>query len=82
VRVAKGIHDDRYRALLRLLREHRLAQGTTQTVLAERLHRPQQFVSKYESGERRLDVVEFMDVARALGLDWSETLRAVDKPRS
>jgi transcriptional regulator with XRE-family HTH domain len=80
--VVKGIHDDRYRALLRLLRQRREAQGFTQAVLAERLKRPQQFVSKFEGGERRLDVIEFMDIARALGLDWSEALAEVDKPRS
>jgi transcriptional regulator with XRE-family HTH domain len=80
--VAKGTHDDRYRALLRLLRQHRERQGLTQAVLAERLKRPQQFVSKFEAGERRLDVIEFMDIVRAMGLDWSETLAAVDRPKS
>ena len=34
--------------------------------MAERLKRPQSFVSKYETGERRLDVVEFLEVAEAL----------------
>ena len=80
--MAKGVHDDRYRALLRLLKEHRQSQGLTQEVLAERLKRPQQFVSKFEGGERRLDVIEFIDIARALGLDWTEALRLVDKPKS
>ena len=41
----------------------------TQAELSGRLKRPQSFVSKYERGERRLDVVEFGDVAKALGLD-------------
>ncbi len=41
----------------------------TQTALSNRLGRPQSFVSKYERGERRLDVVEFAEVARALGID-------------
>jgi transcriptional regulator with XRE-family HTH domain len=41
----------------------------TQAALAARLNRPQSFVSKYERGERRLDVVEFGEVARALGID-------------
>jgi transcriptional regulator with XRE-family HTH domain len=80
--VAKGTHDNRYRALLRLLRERRQSQGMTQTVLAERLNRPQQFVSKYEMGERRLDVVEFMDVARELGLNWRAALDTVDKAKT
>jgi hypothetical protein len=39
-------------------------------------------VSKYEGGERRLDVVEFMDVAQALGLDWREGLATVGKAKS
>jgi transcriptional regulator with XRE-family HTH domain len=41
----------------------------TQAELSSRLKRPQSFVSKYERGERRLDVVEFGEVARALGVD-------------
>lgn len=41
----------------------------TQTQVAERLGRPQSFVSKYESGERTLDVVEFVEVCGALEAD-------------
>ena len=47
----------------------------TQKELASRLKRPQSFVSKYERGERRLDVVEFGEVARALGMDPLSFLR-------
>ena len=45
----------------------RKSRGLTQVELARRLSRPQSFVSKYESGERRLDVVEYMEVMEALG---------------
>ncbi|QDK31737.1 multiprotein-bridging factor 1 family protein [Sphingomonas sp. IC081] len=41
----------------------------TQAELAVRLSRPQSFVAKYELGERRIDVVEFVAVARAIGLE-------------
>ncbi|MEK7466473.1 MAG: helix-turn-helix transcriptional regulator [Planctomycetota bacterium] len=47
----------------------------TQVALAKRLHQPQSFVSKYERGERRLDVVEFFGVARALRIDPFKLLR-------
>ena len=49
--------------------EARKTARLTQAELAGRLNRPQSFVSKYERGERRLDVVEFGEVARAIGLD-------------
>jgi transcriptional regulator with XRE-family HTH domain len=43
-----------------------LAAGLTQDEVAGRLKRPQSFVAKYEGGERRIDVVEFIDIVRAL----------------
>ena len=54
------------------MKEMRLAAGLTQAHLAGRLDRPQSFVAKYEGGERRLDVVEFMEVAEAIGFDPAE----------
>jgi transcriptional regulator with XRE-family HTH domain len=47
----------------------RKATGLTQHALALRLKKPQSFVAKYEGGERRLDIVEFVTIARALGAD-------------
>ncbi len=47
----------------------RKSAGITQVGLAERLGRPQSFVSKYERGERRLDVIELCEVCHALGID-------------
>ena len=54
---------------LELLVQTRRDAGLTQLAVAERLERPQSFVAKYENGERRLDVLEFIAVARALGAD-------------
>jgi transcriptional regulator with XRE-family HTH domain len=65
----KSIYSPRYRRFRELLAEARKAAGLTQIELADRLKRPQSFISKYESGERRLDVIEFLDVAAALNLD-------------
>ena len=66
---AKGFQDERYRALIEALVEARRQQGMTQTDLAKALGHHQQFVSRFETGERRLDVVEWIDIARCLGLD-------------
>jgi transcriptional regulator with XRE-family HTH domain len=49
--------------------EARKSANLTQVGLADRLGRPQSFVSKYERGERRLDVIEFCEVCRALEID-------------
>src|SRR4051812_28263311 len=58
----------RHLRLRQLLVDERLAAGLTQEDVAAKLKRPQSFVSKYESGERRLDVVEFLEVCEALGI--------------
>lgn len=58
-----------YRELCDCLAEARIALDLSQTELARRLGKPQSFVSKYESGERRLDAVEFFIVCDELGVD-------------
>jgi transcriptional regulator with XRE-family HTH domain len=52
--------------------------GVTQTELAQRLGRPQSFVAKYEGRERRLDVAEFVLIARELGADPIKLLREAE----
>lgn len=75
----KSVFTDRYSAFCRLLLETRHARRLTQVAVATRLRKPQSFVSKYERGERRLDVVEFIEVAHALGLAPTELLRRLEK---
>ena len=73
--VPSSIHTreyDRFRALLIDLRKRA---GLSQAELAKRLAKPQSFVSKFERGERRLDVIEFKTVAEALGIDPLRLLR-------
>lgn len=73
--MAKSIYDDEYRRLIGLLRSERLAVGLTQQQVADRLGRPQSFVAKVEGFERRLDVVEFLHLCRAMGVDPGMLLR-------
>src|SRR5688572_12050446 len=65
----KGFHEERYRRLLDKLVAARKAANLSQVDLAQALGRKQPFVSRYETGERRLDVVEFTDIAATLKLD-------------
>jgi transcriptional regulator with XRE-family HTH domain len=67
--LVKTIHSEKYRYLLALLREAREKAGITQAELSVQLAKPQSYVSKYENGERRLDVIEFLGVCRALECD-------------
>ncbi|HYL87707.1 MAG TPA: helix-turn-helix transcriptional regulator [Burkholderiales bacterium] len=62
------------------MRAARKAAGLTQQNLAKKLRRPQSFVSKYEKAHQRLDVVEFVEVSRALGVDPSEALTLLSEP--
>lgn len=60
--------------LRKLLLKRRTDHGLTQAELAKRLDKPQSFVAKYEGGERRLSVIEFIDIAVALQIRPSDLL--------
>ncbi|MDO8900749.1 MAG: helix-turn-helix transcriptional regulator [Phenylobacterium sp.] len=74
-----NLYTEAYSAFVGLLRDARVAAGLTQEELANRLGRPQSFVSKSERRERRIDVVEFIEIARALGLDPARLLADVER---
>lgn len=62
------MHSDGHRRLIALLIDTRRRAGVTQTELAAALGRYQSFVANYESGQRRIDVVEFAAICAALGV--------------
>ena len=72
--MANSTDDIRYKRMLKALSAARKAALITQAQLARKLGKSQQFVSKYESGERRLDAIEFADICYALGLDPGDVL--------
>jgi transcriptional regulator with XRE-family HTH domain len=77
--VTKSVFTGEYERFRRLLIDARANADLTQVDLAERLSRPQSFVSKYENGERRLDVIEFLQVARAIGIDPLKFIKKLEK---
>ncbi|MAY14728.1 MAG: hypothetical protein CMI06_05245 [Oceanospirillaceae bacterium] len=62
-----------------ILKRLRVKKEVTQHQLADVLGRPQSFVSKYESGERRLDVLEFIQVCKALDEPPSDVIQLIEK---
>ena len=71
----KTVHSSEQAAFCALMVAARKQAGLTQHELARRLKRPQSFVAKYEGGERRIDVIEFVAIVRAIGADPVKLLR-------
>jgi len=78
-RIPKSVHSPEQTAFGELMVAARRNAGLTQHKLAKRLGKPQSFVAKYEGGERRLDVLEFIAVARAIGADPTRLMRTLVK---
>ena len=68
----KSLTSTKHTALLELLRQIREEAGLRQSDVAKKLKQPQSFVSKYESGERRLDLLELELVCEACGHDLAQ----------
>jgi hypothetical protein len=68
-RMRKSLRSPEYDRLIAALVATRKSANVRQQALAKKLGRPQSFIAKYEGGERRIDVVEFVTIVRALGAD-------------
>jgi transcriptional regulator with XRE-family HTH domain len=73
-----GTQQERER-LRSLLKELRKETGLRQVDLAQRLGKPQSYVSKYESGEKTLDVLEAREVCEALGIRLSDFVKELER---
>ena len=78
--MGKQLRNARHRALMGALKAARQRVGLTQRDLAKRLGRSHSFVGKVESGERQLNVLEFCELADALGVDPKRLFAKVVKP--
>lgn len=76
-RVAKSTHTARYKKLRDLLVAARRDAGLTQAEVASALNKPQSYVSKVESGERRIDPVELLDFLSVMGADEVRFIRSL-----
>lgn len=75
----KNVRANEREKLRDLIRRARLDAGLRQVDVARRLGQPQSFVSKYESGERRLDLLELRRVCHAVGLSLEEFVRKFEE---
>ncbi len=67
--MVKSVFSESHGVFIAVLIEARKASGLTQVDVAERLQKPQSFVSNIERGQRRVDVLEFIAIARVVGAD-------------
>jgi transcriptional regulator with XRE-family HTH domain len=74
----KSVFTAEYEAFLNSLISARKTADLTERELADRLGKPQSFVSKYEHRTRRLDVVEFVKIAKAIGIDPCRIVREIE----
>ena len=72
-------YDIAYLELRRILKDLREEKHLTQAQLARKLSVPQSFVSKYETGERRLDVIETLQICQALETSINQLLSKISK---
>lgn len=62
--MSRSVYNDDYKKLIEKLKQARLDVGLSQQSVAEKLNKPQSYISKVESGERRLDVIEVKALAK------------------
>ena len=77
--LSKTLGTSRHRALIAFLTAKRHAAGMSQTDLAKALGEYQSFVARMESGQRRIDVIEYEKLAQILKFDVHEFFRIEEK---
>jgi len=75
----KTIHSPEYNSLLKWLREQRKEKAITMRDLAKKIDVHHSWIGKIEQGERRLDIVEYLRICNALGIDPHEGVDLVKK---
>ena len=76
--MTRSLRTPGHQALMQVLVETRKSKGITQQELANRLDRPQSYIAKVETGERRLDVIEFVEWSGGLASDTSRLIEKIE----
>jgi HTH-type transcriptional regulator/antitoxin HipB len=75
--MSRTLRSIRQKKLVALIAAERKAAGLTQADVAKKLRRYQSIVANIESGERRIDVIEFIELAEAIGFNPGELIEAL-----
>lgn len=78
----KSVHSERHQIIASALASQRREKGLTQAEVAKALGRHQPFIANIESGERRVDLVELLDIAAIIDLDIEALVRRLQEGRS
>jgi transcriptional regulator with XRE-family HTH domain len=78
-KLGKTLRSARHKLLVDFIVSKREAAGLTQAQLAGKLGEYQSFVARLESGQRRIDVVEFLELASVLGFDPTKAIRLIGR---
>ena len=76
------IYSEQSNALRQILRRERKAAGLRQSDIADRTNRSQAYLSKFESGDLRLDVIDFLAICEVIGCDPHAVLNEVIAARN
>ena len=68
--MSTSVYNDDYKKLIERLKQARLDAGLSQQVVADELNKPQSYVSKVESGDRRLDIIKVKEFANYTRRNW------------
>ena len=77
--VKKSLNTKNYKIFLELLYQARVGSGLRQSDLAQRLKVHQSFISKIESGERRIDLIELNEICAAIGISLSDFITTLER---
>lgn len=73
----KSIYSEKHKKLCELMIRARKDAGFTQQELADKIKRPQSFIAKYERGERRLDLIELIEISKFIGLNVEDLIEKI-----
>lgn len=76
--MAKSLRTEAHKALIQELKRARNAAGLSQQQVADMLGVRQSYVAKVELGERRIDVIELLQLIEALDASWIDIIELVD----